>query len=254
MRMVKSISTRLRQLARRMSDRRVASLASPAARRRALLDYHLVDHGILRTVWPNLHRVAPGVWRANQPSPARLARYRAMGIRAVLNLRGSKGLSHFALEREACARLGLTLVNLPLSAARPAARETLLALHEVFRTIPKPFVMHCKSGADRTGIAAALYLLMIEEAPLAEAARQLHWRFLHLARGEAGVLDHMLATYGRARAATGIGVLDWIRDGYDPEAILRDYHARRTRWSGRLAPAPPAAAARWFPPEGTGDA
>jgi protein tyrosine phosphatase (PTP) superfamily phosphohydrolase (DUF442 family) len=222
--------------------------SSPAARRSALAHYHLVDHGILRTLWPNLHRVAPGVWRANQPSPARLAQFRARGIRAILNLRGSKGLSHFQLEREACARLGLTLVNVPLSAAPPAARETLLALHEVFLTIPKPFVMHCKSGADRTGIAAALYLLTVADAPLAEAARQLHWRFLHLPRGEAGVLDHMLATYGRARAESGIGALDWIRTAYDPAAIVRDYYGRKGQDPGRRAEPRPPAAARWFPP------
>lgn len=244
--MALSLTDRLKRLA----DRRVTHLATPGARRRAMLDYQILDHGFLRAIWRNFHEVAPGVFRSNQPSPGRLAQFRAMGIRAVLNLRGAKEVSFWQLERAACARLGLVLVDLPLSAAVPVPAETLIELERTFRALPRPFVMHCKSGADRTGIAAALYLLMVEGRPVAEARRQLHWRFLHFARGEAGVLDHLLDSYAAAEAETGAGIHEWIRDGYDPAAIARSYAARRGREAGPRALPPPPQAARWFHPTG----
>ena len=33
--------------------------------------------------------------------------------------------------------------------------------------------MHCKSGADRAGLASALWLLHVERRPVAEAMKQL---------------------------------------------------------------------------------
>lgn len=242
--MALSLTDRLKRLA----DRRVTHLATPGARRRAMLDYQILDHGFLRAIWRNFHEVAPGVFRSNQPSPGRLAQFRAMGIRAVLNLRGAKEVSFWQLERAACARLGLVLVDLPLSAAVPVPAETLIELERTFRALPRPFVMHCKSGADRTGIAAALYLLMIEGRPVAEAMRALHWRYVHFRRGEKGVLDRLLETYARAQAETGIGIMDWIRNGYDPVAIARAHTAGWRRVRPALLEPPPPARAVWHIP------
>jgi len=237
-----------RRLARPFGGRRMEDIATPAARRRAWLDFHFLDHGALRVLWRNLEEIAPGVWRSNQPSPGQLARLRARGVRAVLNLRGAKPFAYYHLEREACARLGLTFVNLPLAAGRPVPAATLLELHEVFRRLPRPFLMHCKSGADRTGIAAALYLLMIEEAPVEVARRALHWRFLHFRTGKAGVLDLFLDAFAEARAARGVSILEWIRDGYDAEALARRHAARQGGQAGPRALPPPPRKAVWHPP------
>ena len=69
-------------------------------------------------------------------------------------------------------QLGLKLVNCTLHARYAAPREDILAVIRAFREIEKPFVMHCKSGADRAGFASALYLHVIEGQPLAEARRR----------------------------------------------------------------------------------
>jgi len=252
--MVRALARVARRVARPFAAQRMDDVATPEARRRALIDFHVFDHGALRAVWRNLHEVAPGVWRSNQPSPGQLARLKAQGFRAVLNLRGAKPFAYYHLEREACARLGLTLVSLPLSAGRPLPAATLLELHDVFRRLPRPFLMHCKSGADRTGIAAALYLLMIEGAPVTVAARELHWRYFHFRVGEAGVLDLFLETFAAAQAERGIGILDWIGDGYDPEALAVSLARSRGRTPGPRALPPPPRQAEWQYPAPPGDA
>lgn len=246
--MVRALDRIARRIARPFGAQRIEHIATPAARRRALIDFHLFDHGALRAVWRNLHEVAPGVWRSNQPSPGQLARLRAKGFRAVLNLRGAKPFAYYHLEREACARLGLTFVSLPLSASRPVPAATLFELEDVFRRLPRPFLMHCKSGADRTGVAAALYLLMVEGAPVAAAARELHWRFMHFRDGEAGILDLFLEAYGVAQAARGIGIQEWIRDGYDPDALVHLHAARLGRSPPPHRLPPPPRRAEWLPP------
>lgn len=208
---------------------------------RHLLHFHLFDHGILRTFWTNFAQVADGVYRSNQPSPARMKRLKARGIRTVLSLRGDKPMSFNVLEREAANELGITLVSIRLYAKRVPSAETLIALEKLFRTLDKPLLIHCKSGADRAGFASALYQIVVENRPVAEAARQLHWRFLHRKSTWTGVLDYFLESYDEAYRKTGIGLMDWVRTEYDPKAMMRSFQCRLAERQGQPKPV--------FPPD-----
>lgn len=201
-------------------------IASPRARFLSHLHFQFVDHAVLRHLWHNMAQIAPGVWRSNQPDPRRMARWQAMGIRTVLSLRGTPLTAHYLFEKEAAQRLGLTLVTTELHARKPASRESLLRLFQLFRTIERPFVMHCKSGADRAGLASALFLLA-NSADLAAARRQLSIRFLHLKSSRTGVLDHMLDLYAARLARGAIGIEDWIAREYDPAALAASFDRLR---------------------------
>ncbi|MFC7702807.1 beta-lactamase hydrolase domain-containing protein [Plastorhodobacter daqingensis] len=202
-------------------------ISSARARRRAWWDFQLMDHAFLRRWWSNSAEIAPGVWRSNQPSPQRIARYARAGIRSVLNLRGPGRHSHYLFEKEACEAAGITLVDRRLYAAELPSRDELLALFQAFDAIEKPFVMHCKSGADRSGFGAALYLIDTG-TPVSEARRQLHWKHLHFKRDATGILDFFLESYAAAQAQSGTSLRDWIARDYDPEALTRAYRAGRT--------------------------
>jgi protein tyrosine/serine phosphatase len=89
----------------------------------------------------------------------------------------------------------------------------------LLREMPKPMLVHCKSGADRTGLAVTLYLHVIRGEPLEQARRALSWRYAHLSFGQAGVVHRMLDAYAADRAATGIGFEDWVATRYDPAAF-----------------------------------
>ena len=199
-------------------------LTGPGRRWRAMLHYHLVDHAILRHHWTNMDEVAPGVWRSNQPTHARFRALKAMGIRTVINLRGAGEASFHLFERESCAALGLRLVSVALRSRRAPERGEVLKLLEAFRTAETPFLIHCKSGADRSGFAAALYLLT-QGATVAEAKRHLSWRYLHMKRGRAGVLGHVLDLYDARLREGPIGIEDWVRTEYDAEAAQSGFRA-----------------------------
>ncbi len=204
-------------------------ISTPRMRRVAMRHFNWVDHGILRKGWTNFARVSDGVYRSNQPSPARLHSYHRRGIRSVLNLRGTSRYSYYLFERETCDRLGLGLADINLSATELPSLDTINRLETLFRTLPRPFVMHCKSGADRAGFASALYLLLIDDAPIEAAQRQLSLRFLHLKHTSKGILDFCLEEYRRHDAASPITFRNWLDNVYDPSDLKRRFDARRGR-------------------------
>jgi protein tyrosine phosphatase (PTP) superfamily phosphohydrolase (DUF442 family) len=194
-----------------------------AARRGAMIDMLVFDHGLLRYGWRNLHEIAPGVWRGSQPDPGMIRRLAARGFRTILNLRGETQWGSYILERETCAEVGIELVDLKLNSRSLPEPATILELDAIFARFAKPMLIHCKSGSDRAGFVSALYLLLRTDATAEEARAQLPWRYLHLRRGGTGVLGYMIDAYGAATAREKIAFRDWIRDGYDREALMAGF-------------------------------
>jgi protein tyrosine phosphatase (PTP) superfamily phosphohydrolase (DUF442 family) len=193
----------------------------------------LMDHGIVRVVYANRTRVSPELWRSSQPTPRHIAQFAASGGRTVVNLRGGREHGSWPLEKEACDRHGLTLVDFVLRSREAPAREVILSAQSFFEGLEYPILVHCKSGADRAGLFSALYLLVHEKRSLAEARRQLSLRFGHFRYAKTGILDAFLETYARDGEANGLAFLDWVERVYDPEALTRDF--RPNFWSTLMA-------------------
>lgn len=202
-------------------------ITDPAERRRSHRYVMWSDHGILRTFWTNFGQVAPDVFRSNHPGHDRLADYQRRGIKSVLNLRGASQRAPYLFEAESCSALGLELFSIALEARKPARRAALLELFDLFDRIPRPFVMHCKSGADRAGLASALYVLD-QGGTVTQARRELSLRYLHLRFTKTGVQDHMLDLYEQRLKDGPISIRDWVRDAYDPEALADSFAKQRT--------------------------
>lgn len=212
----------------RMAAKYGSSITTREARRAAWWHFQLMDHAFLRALWTNLDEIAPSVWRANQPSPRRLAAYqRRLGLASVVNLRGASQQGFYLFEAEICHKLGLTLHDVHFSARRAPKKAALLAVFDLFEKLQKPVLIHCKSGADRTGLISALYLLDVEHRPLAEAKRQLSFRYLHLKSTETGIMDHFLTLY--EAEAQGRSIRDWVANDYDPARLKASFAALRTK-------------------------
>ena len=57
-----------------------------------------MDHEILRALYHNQSKVAPGVYRSNQPSPNRIKTWAKKGIKTIINLRGASNQGSYLLE------------------------------------------------------------------------------------------------------------------------------------------------------------
>ncbi|WP_037261571.1 tyrosine-protein phosphatase [Roseivivax halodurans] len=201
-------------------------IASPRGRLGAWLHYHLFDHAFLRSFWTNFHEVAPGVYRSNQPTHRRFRTYARMGIKTVINLRGEDKYSYYLFEKEACDRLGLTLVDAKLMARQAVRADRIIAVIDAIRAAERPLVFHCKSGADRTGFVGALYLLIFEGASIQYAKKQLGIRYIHLDWTKTGVQDYIIDVFAARQGYGEIGFEDWIRTEYDHKRLQKSFDAR----------------------------
>lgn len=217
----------IRRWQRRWKDGWSGRLDSPRARRDATIDMLLFDHGLLRIVWRNEAEVAPGVWRSNQPDPRAIRSLARRGFRSILNLRGATEYGSYLLEAEACRAAGIELVNLKFSSRTLPTRAEILELDALFDQLPKPLLMHCKSGADRSGFAAALYLLLHEGATPEAALAHLTWRHLHFGAGSTGILRFMIERYAADARRSPTSFRDWVSTRYDPVALTAAYRSSR---------------------------
>ncbi len=224
--MLSKFWTRVEDAERRFRRSWGRDVTSSHGRRWARLHYHLFDHAFLRIFWHNFWPVAPGVWRSNQPTHRRFEKYKAMGIRTVVNLRGEDKGAHYQFERESCEALGLKLVNAKLWARSTASRMRVLEMIEALRAAEKPFVFHCKSGADRAGFASAVYLIQFEGVPVAEARKQLGLKYVHLEFTKTGVQGYVLDTFAARLALGEITFEDWVRHEYRARMIQDGYDRR----------------------------
>lgn len=190
-------------------------ISTTSGRIRAWFDMHLVDHGAIRAIYNNFYDLGGGMYRSSQPSPAQLAKYqKKFGLRTVINLRGPHGYGSYALEKEACAALGIALHDIKLYSRTPPEIEEVHAMDELFKQIEYPALLHCKSGADRAGIGAALYRILHLGHKVEDAMSELGWKYGHFKRARTGVLDFFLATYVARNQRSPIGFLEWVDTEY----------------------------------------
>ena len=195
------------------------------------LELMLKDHGFLRLSWHNRHEIKPGVWRANQPAPWDVAAAAKLGVKTIINLRGPRHDGGWRLEKEACDKYGITLVDVTVRSRDVPTAETIRNINDLFQSVQPPFLMHCKSGADRAGLMSALYLLLAEKTSLDEALDMLSLRYLHVKQAKTGLLDAFLDAY-RPAEARGLSFLEWAEQEMDPAAIKSGFIARG--WASRL--------------------
>ena len=132
---------------------------------RAWLHMLLADHGVFRVLYLNKHRVSEKLWRSAQPAPHQIARLKEQGIRTIVNLRGGREHGSWQLQKEICDRLGITLAEFVVRSRGAPDRDTILSAKAFFDELAYPAIMHCKSGADRAGFVAVLYLI-VHEGPV----------------------------------------------------------------------------------------
>lgn len=195
-------------------------LTTRQGRRNAWIDALFVDHAFLRIFWTNFAVVKPGVlYRSNHPTPGNLRAFtRKVGLKSLINLRGQAKNGSDALSRDTARELGLDFYDMAFESRGAPHKDRILRLAGILAKMRAPALIHCKSGADRAGLVAGLFVL-IQGGTVEEALRQLSVRFGHIKQSKTGILDAFFRLYQR----TGEGkkpFLDWVREDYD-EGELR---------------------------------
>jgi protein tyrosine/serine phosphatase len=170
----------------------------------------------------NFHWVLPGeAARAMQAWAGQLGPFlKRRGIRSIINLRGrNDDLSWWKKETQTARSLGIAHLDAMLDSRKLPTRAMLVTLIESFDHAPKPFLLKCSGGQDRTSFAAALYLIHRDGWGAMEAAQAQFARFpyLHFPKTQQRWLKPF-AEFARQDSG-GAPLAQWIAQSYTPEKL-----------------------------------
>jgi protein tyrosine phosphatase (PTP) superfamily phosphohydrolase (DUF442 family) len=161
----------------------------------------------------NQGTVAAGrLYRSAQPGRELAQTANRLALKSVLNLRGGDTTDWwYANEVQVAKQHDIAFYDLPLSAGRPPSRRELITLIDVLERAPYPMLVHCKSGADRTGLAAAVYRLVILGEPPEQAKQAFSYDYAHIPLLGPERLHEPIDAYARWLA--------WRRRPHSPETF-----------------------------------
>lgn len=117
---------------------------------------------------PNLHRVAPTLYRSAQPTDTGMQNLRKeLGIKTVINLRA------FHNDRDESKGTGLLNEELSVNAWSIEDEDVVRVLRILQDESKGPFLIHCQHGADRTGVMCAMYRMTVQNWPREKAIAEL---------------------------------------------------------------------------------
>jgi protein tyrosine/serine phosphatase len=105
---------------------------------------------------PNLHRVSDDLYRGAQPAAGGIRQLEALGVRTIINLRSSD------TDRDLLPVPGIAYEHIPMTAWRPNDDDVVHFLRIVTDESRLPAFVHCRRGADRTGMMVAIYRISVQ--------------------------------------------------------------------------------------------
>src|SRR5689334_16780152 len=105
---------------------------------------------------PNFHSVNDQVYRGGQPSNQGFRSLAAAGFKTIVDLRedDERGKD----EKKLVKALGMHYVHVPMKGMKkPSDKDVSKALKVLHEDKSAPVFIHCKRGADRTGVVLACY-------------------------------------------------------------------------------------------------
>jgi protein tyrosine/serine phosphatase len=146
----------------------------------------------------NFHPIRPGeAYRSAQLDRDELEYYiRKYNIKSIVNLRGENpDQPWYREEKKVSAKYNVKHYDISLSASREPDEEEIRELIEMFNNAPRPVLIHCFAGADRSGLAAAMWKVIVDKEPKSEAGKQLSIFYGHLPIGKTTAMDRFFQNW-----------------------------------------------------------
>lgn len=118
------------------------------------------------TALKNLFRVSDELYRSEQPKASDIPALRSLGIRSIISLRS------FHSDPKEFEQQGMVMYSCPMQAGSVATADLVVALR-ILRTAPKPVLVHCWHGSDRTGLVIAAYRIIWQNWTVEKAVQEL---------------------------------------------------------------------------------
>ncbi len=135
------------------------------------------------SIFGNFHKVDKDVYRSGQLYTKnlvnKLTKYK---IKTIINLRGENTYKSpwYEYEKETAKKLKIRLINFKIGSRDFIDFNKSMQLVNILKNAKKPILIHCRSGADRTSFASALYEFAIKNKPPKIAKEQFSFYYGHL--------------------------------------------------------------------------
>lgn len=103
----------------------------------------------------NFHQVSDDVYRSSQPNKSEMRQLEQYGIKSIINLR----MIHS--DRDAIENTTLKSYWIRIRAGK-ITDEKIIDVLKLIKTVPKPLLIHCWHGSDRTGGVIAMYRIIFQ--------------------------------------------------------------------------------------------
>lgn len=116
--------------------------------------------GVYFFIYGNFHKVDANVYRSGQLFWFNLIYLKIFGIKSILNLRKirrHKDKKWYKDEIVIANKLDIDMYEYPIGDREMISIDDMSKIVNIIKNAPKPILIHCKSGADRTSLATALY-------------------------------------------------------------------------------------------------
>jgi hypothetical protein len=200
------------------------------------------------------------LFRSAQLSASRLeAVVQTYGIRTIIALLGSEnGALWYENEKAVAQRHQIQVLNIGFGSHELPQYNRLNQLVDALLSAPRPILLHCYRGADRSGMASAIALILNNASSLETIEKQFSWRFGVIPYSNSiGVIffdqyNEWLSNTGRHHSRDSF--LDWIHNHYVDSKGNIEYDIDTIngkgfydRWwkDGRMATVQKAAAAHY---------
>ncbi len=151
----------------------------------------------------NFHAITAGeAYRSAQLDDAELAYYvKKYHIKSILNLRGKNpSRTWYKDELIFCLKNNVAHYDIALSADQQPKTTDVHNIMDIFRLAPRPLLVHCQAGADRSGLVSAMWKVVVDKASKTVADKQLSILYGHLSIGSASAMDHFFENWNPAVA------------------------------------------------------
>lgn len=149
--------------------------------------FYFFDHGWIRAIYDNYFVVDEKLHRSSHPSYSTLKKAASLGVTQVISLRHPGKISYQLLDEIWTDHLGLKFISYSMSAGDISDTSTYLNILDQINNNRGKTLIHCKSGADRSGLVSALYLLNQSVPQIQKSLQMLNWKFGHFGLGKKAI-------------------------------------------------------------------
>ena len=115
----------------------------------------------------NFYKVSDNLYRGAQPNEEGFRQLQKLGIKTVVNLRSSHS------DRDKLKGTNLNYEEIPMTAWHPKNEDAVKFLKIAADANLAPVFVHCKRGADRTGMMCSVYRVTVQNWPKEEAIKEM---------------------------------------------------------------------------------